>query len=401
MKQYGMSVILCVFMILIVGCSGTTPETKAPSANEEQASSPELDAKLAAFGKTFETSFKADLGTAIDRYIDTQEVLRSIKSNPVYRNLSMKDSNYLGQKLTNTAYKDELKKEFATIAAGITLTYSGIVRQGQKSSVVFRLENEDEDIDYWVITCAVSAEGEVTPDSLYIATVGGNYNDYLARTLLDHFLASPGFVSRLTGKTNNELKKKLEIVGRMGKAMKAGNFDQAISIYETEGSDKYKYLPLDLLYLRVLRAHDANITDAQLKSETDKAENAVKTIKSYKPDFIGGELFLVERYIAMQDVDKGKATLLQLRSKVGEDAYLDYFEGLLYLRSNPNNAMSLFKSAGRKGLRSRAYLVAYYSLMKKTPGTSEAAMDKILETGTSLYGPTFKQMAVKNATSGK
>ncbi len=400
MKQYGMTVILCVFMVLAVGCSGTTPENVDSPTSGNQASTAELDTKLETFGKSMETQFKTNPETAIEPYIDTKEVFRVIKSNPVYRNLSLKDTNYLEQKLSNTAYKDDMKKEFAAHMAGTVFAYSGIVRQGQKTGVVFRLENAAGEIDYWVITCTVDND-EVVPSSLYIATIGGDYNAFLAETILEHFLATPGFVSRLAGKTGDELKKKLEIVGRMGKALNAEKFEQMISIYETEKGEKYKYLPLDLLYLRALQAHDAKIADADLKPQTDKAEKAVKTIKTYKPDFIGGELFLVERYIAMQDVDKGKETLLQLRAKVGEDAHLDYYEGLLFLRSNPGNAMALFKSAGRKGLRSRQYLLAYYSLMKKTPGSSEAAMAKIVETGTSLYGPTFKQLANKGASSSK
>lgn len=393
MMRYGMSVILCTFMILVAGCSGTTPEN--PGVSEDgQFFPPELNAKLETLGKAFESGYKTDPGSVIDRYINTSEISSVIKSNPVYRNFSIKDSKYLEQKLSSPEINKELQKDFATQSDGVDFSYSGTVRDGKKAGIVMRSENTKGDIDYWILYYSVQGN-EVTPQGVYIATVGGSYNEYVAGTMIERLMGSPGFVARLTGKTGDELKKKLEIVGRMGTAIKTGKINQAIEIYEKEESGKYKYLPLDLLYLRALRTHDANIPDSELKPQTEKAEKAVATIKAYKPDYIAGDLFLTERYIAMQDVEKGKATLKELRTKLGSDAHLDYLEGSLYLSGNPENAMSLYKSAGRKGLRSRAYLLAYYSLMKKTPGTSEAAAEKIVEAGTKLYGPTFKQEIAK------
>ena len=269
----------------------------------------------------------------------------------------------------------------------MTLFYSGVHRADGYANAVMRMELSEGGVNYWLIRCTKKGS-EIVPSDLYIVTNGGTSNELLAGTMTDLLELLPGVLN----KSDKKLNDRIAIMGKVSAAVKAKQFDTAVKIYENGNCSNYKMFAMDLVYLQALQqkiAAQADNIDEALKI-SDKMQKTVESINSYKPGYFGGSLFLLDAYIAQKNNEKTMQTIDILRKSIGPDPYLDFFEGNFYVTCGDNEkALTCFKTAGRKGLRSPFYLASYYIIMKKTPGYSEVAAQKIKDTGMELYGSAF------------
>ncbi len=384
--------VVLLLLLVLVGCSGEGPDSEV--TNDAVSGSVEsviTDEQVQAIGKEIEAGFKNNPVETYLKFFDLKKVLDDIKNSPQLKNISGKDMADIEETLKSQKYLDNIKQACSQAISNSNLTFVCVKRDGQYINAVMRLEPLSGGVNYWLVRC-VEKNGVTVADDLYLPVTGGTLNNIMATSIINILQNMPGFFERLLGNKGN-MDKMIELNRDMNKAYLSNQTNRTITLYEAANGVQYKCFSLDFLYILALqkKLSSPNIKDEELYLVVDKIEKTISAIKSYSPEYIGGDLLMIDVYTIKGDAEKVTSSINVLRNIVGDDSYLDFLEGMAYKNQDPDKSIQCFKTAGKKGLRSKLYLQAYYLTMEEMPNSSKKAMQKIMDTGIELYGPDFKK----------
>ncbi len=281
------------------------------------------------------------------------------------------------------------EQSLSELAANRRVVFGGVRRTGGAVGAILRIEETTFGFggaSFVVALIAPGPNGEPTVVDFELSEQGRTIVDHLATEYVDNLPQNGEPINNLRALARREIEATFE----------NDSSAATIALYERKNFAALQIFRVDRVYLTALS--DEAFYETQPEKTKELAQKIAATserLKARAPNGVGVELSLANSHFAGVSREDALEAVARLRRVVGDDAYFDYIEGVLYVQSDPEKTLELFRKAGRKGLRSIDYLTNYYLWMKSRPDANEAATRKIYETGVAEHGEVFEREAAE------
>lgn len=246
---------------------------------------------------------------------------------------------------------DQLTTQIAPVLEDFAPRYSGISSHQGKQWIIIRNECS-EDIVYFMIYCEKDTNGEICIKDFINPSTGETPIDTVIHTMTENIKTAWAQEAGIVYES------KVKYLQQIAMASAYGQMALVIDIYESHFQEDASFnIAAAASYLNALIANSSEDISAE---EQKKIDAHAARVRRLAPDYVGIEMLLIDHNIQCARFEEALASIEKTRRIIGEDAYLDVLEGLIYMSSEEDEkAAAAFKMAKKKDLQYPMFLELY------------------------------------------
>lgn len=390
---------LAVLLLCFPGCKpkadvADEPGSGAPAVKSSLIS-PLSDGEARREGEALVAKYADNISGMFTDFITADGVTAKMKTYLLYQKLPQKEQANIYASLPTAIEKMADRYNPSTVTG---LQYAGCRHDADKTRLVIRVHMANEGIEYIVYLAGKTADGEVLVEEPFLPMMNETLSQSLASTLIASLEAMTP-VSKLrmilSPSEAEEVRKKQDALIQLGRAVRTENYPEVIRLYETHDVGRWNIPAMDIQYIAAMAATvDENTPpDSPVLEKIDRATHA---FSGKYPRSIACDMFMIDVHYLRNNLAGTEACIRSVADKLIDDPYLtEYLLGALYMETDPEKSLKLFRQAKTRGLVYPDFYANYLYVLLDRPELKDE-FDEVYALFTEHYGEEDAEATLEN-----